>query len=418
MWVSVGIGGLTFLFFWQYFLLDQTCYSGDTAFVFLPFRHYVTACWQRGELPLWNPCLFGGTPALAESQYQVFYPLNLLLLVTGVPRGMGWMLPLHLALLAAGTYRFARLSLRLQRPAALTATLAFAFGGYVQSRMAGSVYLQAAAWMPWVLLGYDHARRKGGAALVLPGVVLALQFCTGGQQYTYYTLFLLLAYHLYRRREGRAWRALTATLALGGLLSLGQALPELELALQSDRGARASYSFATEFSLAPRHFLVTLLLPKFWGTVNGPTQDGFVPGEELAYLGILPLGLLAAALRRRSGSHTAREMGEPDESLTGRWFWLGVALVALFLAFGQHNPIYPLLYQWVPGLAVFRAPARWLLVSSFATGILAGMGAEQLLRGDRGAARTACVATLALLMVGVWVLGGPWSALASPVRHT
>src|SRR5438046_6836612 len=141
-WPALLIAGTTFLFFCQYFILDQTLYAGDTAFVILPFRHYTTDRLARGELPLWNPYLFGGTPALAEAQYQLFYPPNLLLFLVGVSRGMGWMLPLHMALMAAGTYLFARRALRLGRPGAAFAAVAFAFGGFSQTRL--SVFLEAA----------------------------------------------------------------------------------------------------------------------------------------------------------------------------------------------------------------------------------------------------------------------------------
>jgi hypothetical protein len=64
-WPAGALVGFTIALFWQYFFLDYTLYAGDTAFVFLPLRTYVTQRLGRGELPLWKPHLFGGTPALA-----------------------------------------------------------------------------------------------------------------------------------------------------------------------------------------------------------------------------------------------------------------------------------------------------------------------------------------------------------------
>jgi hypothetical protein len=192
LWPALVLGCCALCFFWQYFLLDQTLYAGDTAFVLLPFHHFTTSYLRQGLLPLWNPHLFGGTPGLAEAQYQVFYPPNLLFFGTGVARGTGWMLPLHLAFMAAGTYLFARRSLLLCRSAAILAALAFAFSGCIQSRLAVSVFTEAAAWLPWMLLWYDRARHQGRVALVLPGLALAMQILTGAPQYTCYILMPIL----------------------------------------------------------------------------------------------------------------------------------------------------------------------------------------------------------------------------------
>lgn len=409
-WPALVIAAVALLYFWQYFVLDVTLYGGDTAFIFLPFRQFVLERLQRGELPLWNPFLFGGMPALAESQYQVLYPLNLLLFPLGSARGMGWTLPLHLAWLAAGMYLFGRRSLGLLRPAALFTALAFAFGGCMQSRLANSVYPQAAAWMPWVLLGYDEARKRGGVRWVLPGLLLGVQLYIGAPQNTYYTLALLLVYHLYRwlevrkapavdRAPVRAWLAFLATLGVGGLLSAAQVLPELELALQSDRGTHASFGYATEFSLVGRHFLASMLVPKFWGSFSAMPLDNFYPGEEQGYLGVVTLGLIGAAL----AAARCRK-----QSL----FWGGVAVLSVLLALGRNNPAYRFLYDFVPGFAMFRAPARWLLVGSFAGSVLAGLGMHAFLTGAPRAARAAAVTLLGLTVVTIVLLAGPWSAPA------
>jgi hypothetical protein len=240
-WPAALLSLYAFCFFWQYFLLDQTLYAGDTAFVLLPFHHFATSYLNQGLLPLWNPHLFGGTPGVAEAQYQVFYPPNVLFFVTGVARGTGWMLPVHLAFMGLGTYLFARRSLLLCRSAAFLAALAFAFSGCIQSRLAVSVFTEAAAWLPWMLLWYDCARRRGGVALAPPGVALAMQILTGAPQYAFYSLVLLLLYHLFHPRdksteEGQkplnrnAWIALEATLVFGVLLSAVQLVPQWELA--------------------------------------------------------------------------------------------------------------------------------------------------------------------------------------------
>ena len=395
------LGAVTLLFFWRYFLLDQTLYAGDTAFVFVPFRQFLADHLSAGKLPLWNPTLFGGTPALAESQYQVFYPINLLMVVLGAARGMGWILAFHLFWAGLGSFLFLRQSLSLGRGAALFGALIFAFGACLQSRLSIPVYTDAAAWLPWILWGYDRARTRGGAAVVLAPIALSLQLCTGAAQYSYYTVALLLAYHCFgaiRRGDDRmaGWKVVLWTLAVGAALAMAQLLPEAELALLSDRGARASYAYAITGSLTPHHFALTSLFPGFFGLYGAAPLDGFIASSESSYLGAAALALLGAA----SAFGPRRVF----------CFWGAVALIALAMAFGGNNPLYPLLYRFLPGTATFRGPANWLLITSFCGATLSAMGFQALLSNPAARARA--------LAVGVVLLLASAGILLSPLGST
>lgn len=399
-WLAPAVlGAVTLLFFWRYFLFEQALYAGDTAFVFVPFRQFLTDHLSSGKLPLWNPYLFGGTPALAESQYQVFYPINLLMVILGAARGMNWILAFHLLWAGLGSFLFLRQALNLGRGAALFGAIAFAFGACLQSRLSIPVYTNAAAWLPWILWGYDRARLRGGFWIAAAPIFLALQLCTGAAQYSYYTLALLLVYHFLgavKSQENVAgWKVLSWTLVMGVALAMAQLVPELELALLSDRGTKASYAFAITGSLAPQHFALTSLFPKFFGLYGVAPLDGFLASSESSYIGAAALALLGAAtaFRRRAAF----------------WFWLVVALLSIALAFGGNNPIYPLLYRFLPGTSSFRGPANWLLVSSFCGATLAAMGFQALL--DNPAARVrALAASLILLLASAATLLSPLGA--------
>ena len=49
----------------------------DPFFIFYPNRALQTAAIQGGQLPLWNPHLFTGTPVIADPNFQPFYLPNL-----------------------------------------------------------------------------------------------------------------------------------------------------------------------------------------------------------------------------------------------------------------------------------------------------------------------------------------------------
>jgi hypothetical protein len=56
------------------------------------------------------------------------------------------------------------------------------------------------------------------------------------------------------------------------------------------------------------------------------------------------------------------------------------AVMALLLAMGRHTPVYKLIYL-LPGFDRFRAPSKILILWAFATGLLAGAGVDQFLKG-------------------------------------
>jgi hypothetical protein len=62
------------------------------------------------------------------------------------------------------------------------------------------------------------------------------------------------------------------------------------------------------------------------------------------------------------------------------YFWLGVGLVALLLAFGANTFLYPLFYLLAPGFDAVRQQERVFMLYSFAAATLAGYGALLLIR--------------------------------------
>jgi hypothetical protein len=150
-----------------------------------------------------------------------------------------------------------------------------------------------------------------------------------------------------------------------------------------------SYREAVAFSLPPWVLPISLL--PVYTFADQPN------GEWLGYVGVVG-GLLAVL---------GLVAGRP------RWLsWLlaAVALGALLLGLGQFDPLYPLLYRVVPGLGLFRVPARWLFVYAFAAAMLVGLGVEAL-RTSGCAGRT-----LGRLGVFVAVAAAPFAlyALAVP----
>src|SRR5262245_52027307 len=99
-----------------------------------PLRQYWISALMSGQPPFLNLALNAGQPILANPNYAVFYPGNILYMI--LPFQLAWNLSLagHVFWGGLGVYWLARV-INCQRFAALSAALAFAFGGPFLSSM-------------------------------------------------------------------------------------------------------------------------------------------------------------------------------------------------------------------------------------------------------------------------------------------
>jgi len=72
-----------FLFF--PFLRGGVPFFRDIQLLFMPMKLFLANCWGQGQLPLWNPGLFCGSPFLGDIQTGAFYPLSIVFYLAPVP---------------------------------------------------------------------------------------------------------------------------------------------------------------------------------------------------------------------------------------------------------------------------------------------------------------------------------------------
>src|SRR5436190_53574 len=82
---------------------DRVPVYRDLVHVFLPMHHYLAEHLRRGEVPLWNPLTFMGTPFLANWQSGVFYPPTVLLLLRS-PIGSDLFIYAHYVIALSGMF--------------------------------------------------------------------------------------------------------------------------------------------------------------------------------------------------------------------------------------------------------------------------------------------------------------------------
>ncbi|HMY75085.1 MAG TPA: YfhO family protein, partial [Blastocatellia bacterium] len=306
----------------------------------------------------------------------------------------------HIALI--GTYLYAR-RIGQTRLAALVAGTAFSFGGFMINHLSHTSRIGAAAWLPWVLLAIENVVSQDDWRglwrwITLGALFITLQFLAGEPQMLVFTALVSVPCALFalNRTEShedllRGIKALAVMAAVFVSLSLIQLLPSLELLAQSERREPGA-QFFDSYSFPPWQ-LPGLIFPYFFGgALLGPYKMPYWGAEIAAimsgYVGLLVWLLAATAL------FTGRKNGRV-------WLWLGVAVIAMVLAFGGYLPfgLNHLLYR-VPGYKTFRGLYRHQFEFTFAMAMLAGFGMTALAKLKREPARRAVFfGTLAMTLV-------------------
>ena len=340
----------------------------DTWGQFFFWRHFAYEHLARGEMPLWNPYIFSGTPFVAGIQSAIFYPLNLIHLVAPTALAINFSIALHCFLAGSFTYLYAWYA-GCDRWGALLAGMSFAYGAPTFLHVfAGHLpHLSTMVWLPLLFLVLELFFKTGEPRYaVSTGMVLALQLFAGFPQYLFYSVIAVSLYFLIRSSTGKGvggrlhlWTGFALFLVTGLLLTAVQWLPTAEFARNSFR-EYLSYEWVARFSLPPEN-LVTLLIPDFFGNAaNVPYWGDNYLWEMSVYIGIVPLALAAiAVIFDRRGK---------------AWAFSLIAAISLILALGKHTPLLKILYTFVPGFDRFRGSAKFVFVFSFATAILAGIG--------------------------------------------
>ncbi len=391
---AVGLFVAALIFYYPLVFLGRALVDYDAFVYFYPQRVYLAHALLAARIPLWDPDLFLGAPFLANPQTAVLYPPSWLFVLGPVQSIYSAQLVLHGFLTAFFTYLLARRAFGVLPLAAALGGLAFAFGGFAIAQVGHLNQISAVAWLPAVLLGYDRFVATRRVVWVAFGALaLALQVLAGHPQDTYMTLIVLGVFGLVRTpwRDPRGVVSCViggaAMCALGATVAAAQVLPTLELAPLSIRGEGVNWRDAVAGSLPP-YLAVRALLPPFWIRVPYTEYLGYV-GVTTVVLGFLAL-------------------------LAGRTRWVAfaalVSFLGLFLALGDNNGWYPLVFTSVPGFDTFRVPARWLLLWMFGAALLGALGADWIGRGARVDLRHPRVWVGLAVVVAVLVAGLAWQS--------
>ncbi|HKA80489.1 MAG TPA: hypothetical protein VKD43_10655 [Xanthobacteraceae bacterium] len=393
--VTIAIFALAFLPPAWPWLSGAVTIPWDAKSQFFPQVQFLATSFARGEWPWWTPNVFAGWPEISDPQSLLFSPLHVLLALSNSV----------ISLRAVDAVTFAYLFLgglgiilffheRGWHPGgALVAALAFALGGAASARIQHTgqvislVYLALTLWL--LARALDRSSWWAGIAAGVVGGLMAID----RDQVALLSLYVLAGYVLAHWLTGEKplarIRASVKSLAAGAFAGLVvAAVPVLMTTLLAARSNRPEVSFdsAAGGSIHPVH-LLQFPFADLFGAMD-PQIEYWAPQSLIwdaawgwpglylsqnmgqVYAGALPfLVLISFGLVR--GVAWSRDI---------RFFTIAAALVLLY-ALGAYTPVFRLMYDLMPGVALYRRPADATFVLVALVAIIAGYLVHRWLTG-------------------------------------
>jgi O-antigen/teichoic acid export membrane protein len=446
---AVSIGGKTMLpvdnlFQWQPWAsqaaelglgVPQNGLISDLVLENFPWKQFIRESVRGGEIPLWNPHIFAGTPFLATGQNSAYYPFSAAFLVLPIPNAYGWYTISQLWLAGILAYVLGRVLTLRRASAAITGLIYQACGFMIVSSAVFPMILGAAVWLPLLLAAVEmiirNATSKRGAGSTLPwaalgSVALGIQILAGHIEITYYTLLVMAffalwrlvskAYTLSRQNPQDAYGAqdgdseetdqrwylsiVKAAVWLAGFVLAGfmlggvQFIPFYEVGQANFREGSATLEQIRGWAFPFRRVL-TFALPDFFGNpsdhqyldvfsgrLNSFTTNYYGAtnphGPYTSSWGIknyveggIYLGILPLIL---AGMGILSAWRARRRQLSEIGFFAVLSFFSAAFIFG--TPLYAILYYGLPGINQLHSPFRWVFPLSLAVAVLAGFGMD------------------------------------------
>ncbi len=401
------------------------------------WKNFISDSLRDGELPLWNPNIFAGTPFLATGQHSAYYPFSSLFLILSIPKAYGWYTLFQLWLAGVFTYVLARV-LGMRRSSSGISGLIFQGSGFLLvSSAVFPMILGAAIWLPLLLACTEkiihNATRQTGAGKTLPwaalgSIALGMQLLAGHIEITYYTLLVLGFFAVWRlaslvigilRKEqplsdgysgkdaviDKQWYEillrpvvwLAGFILVGLMLGAVQLIPFVEVGQANFREGSATLAEIRGWAFPARR-LLTLAMPNFFGSPADHQYFDIFSSQQVPLVSnangeINPHGAYSTDWGIKNYVEGGIYLGVFSLIfvLLGLWsairrrtdrrseisFFFVLSLLSLSFIFG--TSLYAILYYGLPGINQLHSPFRWVYPLSISVAVLAGYGVDYVL---------------------------------------
>src|SRR5262245_16551735 len=398
------------LFFSPVLFSTRLLAPGDGIIYFLPNFASPNVRW---DLRIW-----GGFPAVGDSQLMTWYPLARFFSLFGVHGYQPFVISAYV-LASSFTYGFVH-ALTRSRLASFVSGCIYGLCAFMISHIGHAALIHSAAWFPLVIwsLWKLQSRALSRGWFFVATLAIANSALAGHPQIFAYTMATAAAFVLFtgwRAEFGRLRYFLISALVavLGCGLATIQLLPTAELASLSWRAALDFKAFVAY--QVPLRQVAMFLFPLLYGG----SPDSFY---GTSYFGAWPSSLDGWGATELSGAVGLLALILASLGFMVQWrttqarFWLAVCVIAFLLTLGESTPLAQIVYV-LPVLNKFRVPARHFMELTFAISVLAGYGVCALQNDParrRLLQRTLLAAALLLVtcVAALWLFAGKINELA------
>lgn len=361
--------------------LDDSVVPWDSKNQFYAFFRFLADSMHAGTSVFWNPYHYGGHPSIADPQSLVFSPPFVLwALFDPTPSLRAFDLIVQLHLLAGG---LAMAGLGWRRgwpaPASILAAAIFMLGGAASARLNHTGIILSYGLFPVALLTLEIALERRSLVYAMLFAIITSTIVLGRNQVALMLSLMLVAVVLreialapaplefLRQRFGMLVLIVVAGIAMTAV----PVLLSLQLAVLSNRPA-VLLAEALEASLHPSN-LANALFPNvfgshaagyhYWGPHYTITPEVAATDGSFNYIfaGAAPMLLLLwlGVAGGRLGGRGARMLSI-------------MFLVALMFTLGRYTPLFPFVFEHVPGFSYFRRPVDATFVMVILMALISG----------------------------------------------
>ena len=346
----------------------------DTFSLFIYWRDFGFSQLKQGNLPLWNPHLFSGMPALGQFHAALLYPLNWIYLFLPLVKAINISIALHVFLIGMFMYLWVA-SRGLHPVACLTAAFMVMFSGanFMHIFAGHLIDICTMTWAPLIFLTVDRLFHRPSLGWHLLGIIaVSMQILAGHPQYVYYTAITVMLYTglSLRHQNHPVYRVLSvACIYIAGIaMTAIQLISGIEAAREAVRSTGVSYQFASMFAYPPEN-LISLITPFFYGDIKTlPYWGRAYLWAMTFYIGIT--GFLLAGYGVIAGEKTTR-----------RYSAIMVVLL-IIMALGKSTPVFHVLYNFFPGFNMLRGTSKFIFPATLFLTMLAAIGMDHLIKKE------------------------------------
>ncbi|MGZ3286519.1 MAG: hypothetical protein ACXU87_00660, partial [Xanthobacteraceae bacterium] len=393
--VTLAIFALAFLLPAWPWLSGAVTIPWDAKSQFFPQVQFLASSLARGEWPWWSPNVFAGWAQISDPQSLLFSPLHVLLAAFNSAvslRAFDAVTFAYLFLGGVGIILFFR-DRGWHAGGALVAAMAFALAGSANARLQHTGQIISLAYLPLALWLVARALERSSWRAGLAAGAVAGLMAVGRDQVALLSLYVLAGFVLAHWLTGEhplarlrtSIKPLAAAAASATLIAAVPIMMTTLLAARSNR-PEIGYESAAGGSLHPVHLLQfafadlfgamdpsveywapqSLLWDAAWGWPGLYLSQnmGLVYAGALSLVAVISFGFIR-------GMAWAREI---------RFFTIAAGLMLLY-TLGSYTPVFHLIYDLLPAVALYRRPADATFVLVALVAIIAGYLVHRWLSG-------------------------------------